>query len=243
MHYIVYKTTNLLDGKFYIGTHRTPNLNDGYMGSGKYLKRAIDKHGPQNFRRDILFVFDNADDMFAKEAELVTEELLTNENTYNLKVGGFGGWDHINRSNDPQRVLKNRRARETTNRILKEKYGDDWNTFISSKAGKANFERHGVNPNWVKAGRTSFLGKTHTDGTKEKMRQYKLDKVSGIDNPQYGKMWVTNGVKEYSIPKNDPIPEGCRKGRLPSSKFGTVKGRESSGMPSQEPLTAESIFS
>ena len=94
-YYTVYKVTNKINGKFYIGTHKTKNLNDGYMGSGKYLLRSIEKHGLENFEKEILFVYDNADEMFAKEAEIVNADFLAEENTYNLKIGGFGGWDHI----------------------------------------------------------------------------------------------------------------------------------------------------
>ena len=69
MFYTVYKVTNKINGKFYIGTHKTKDLNDDYMGSEKYLKYAIKKHGIENFYKEILFIYDNPDNMFEKEKE------------------------------------------------------------------------------------------------------------------------------------------------------------------------------
>jgi len=50
-YYIVYKIRNKINGRVYIETHKTKNLEDGYMGSGKYLKRAIEKHGVEFLKR------------------------------------------------------------------------------------------------------------------------------------------------------------------------------------------------
>lgn len=72
-HYLVYKITNLVNGKIYIGKHETDNLDDGYLGSGKLLKRAIEKYGEENFQREILFECSSKAEMDAREAELVNE--------------------------------------------------------------------------------------------------------------------------------------------------------------------------
>lgn len=91
MLFIVYKTTNLLNNRYYIGMHRTENIDDGYLGSGKILKRAIKKYGKENFKREVLFIFDNENDMILKEAELVNEEFCKSDDNYNVATGGSGG--------------------------------------------------------------------------------------------------------------------------------------------------------
>lgn len=95
MYYTVYKITNLINGKYYIGKHQTKNLDDGYMGSGKLIKQAIEKNGVANFKKEIIHIFDNEEEMNAKEAELV----VISEETYNLCEGGKGGFSYINNSN------------------------------------------------------------------------------------------------------------------------------------------------
>lgn len=98
MHYYLYEIRNNIDGKIYIGVHKTKVLDDGYMGSGLIIKRAIEKHGVVNFTKTILETFETQEEMFAREKEIVTEEFLLREDTYNLRRGGYGGWDYLNKT-------------------------------------------------------------------------------------------------------------------------------------------------
>jgi hypothetical protein len=91
MFYLIYKITNKIDGKIYIGSHKTKNIDDNYMGSGKYLNHAYKKHGVENFIKEILFVFTNASEMYAKEAEIVNESMPS--------------WPPSLRAVSPQRVI------------------------------------------------------------------------------------------------------------------------------------------
>lgn len=95
-YYTVYRTQNIVNGKYYFGVHKTKNPYDGYLGSGKVLKRAIAKFGEQSFIKNVCFVFDNAEEAFAKEFELI-EIYRSDPLCYNLRQGGSGGFDYINR--------------------------------------------------------------------------------------------------------------------------------------------------
>ncbi len=89
-HYLVYQITNLINDKIYIGIHSTENSEDGYMVSGKNLRAAIKDFGIENFKKEILFDFDNPEEMIAKEIELVDRKFISMHNVYNIKLGGEG---------------------------------------------------------------------------------------------------------------------------------------------------------
>jgi group I intron endonuclease len=89
MFYYIYKITNIHTQKPYIGSHQTSNLDDGYFGSGIYLKRAIAKYGIDSFKKEILEFCSSKDEMHRRETEILLQ--LQCEDTYNLKFCALGG--------------------------------------------------------------------------------------------------------------------------------------------------------
>ena len=89
MSYIIYKTTNTTNGKYYVGV--TNGNKPSYLGSGKALLNAIKEHGRENFVRETLEVFDTEQDAYLREAEIVNESFVGSRNTYNIGRGGKGG--------------------------------------------------------------------------------------------------------------------------------------------------------
>ena len=83
-----------MNNKIYIGQHQTDNLNDNYLGSGTLLLFAIKKYGKENFKKEILFNFDNFKEMNNKEAELVTSNFIKRKDTYNMILGGIEGLEN-----------------------------------------------------------------------------------------------------------------------------------------------------
>lgn len=98
-----YKTTNIVNGKYYIGVRCTNNLDDGYIGCGitsdnvaksrvkrgiKGLCEAVVKYGYDKFEKEILEFFNSEEDAYRKESLLVNENILKDSNSYNISLGG-----------------------------------------------------------------------------------------------------------------------------------------------------------
>ena len=90
LKHTIYKTTNSINGKIYIGKHSTEDPNDSYMGSGVAFENAVKKYGKENFVKEILFTYDDEMEAFEKERELVTLAFTKRTDNYNILVGGYG---------------------------------------------------------------------------------------------------------------------------------------------------------
>ena len=89
-HYLIYLIRNNVNGKIYVGQHVTDDIFDTYMGTGKIMKLALRKYGTDNFTKTILFDFPTYKEMDDKEREIVNEEFVKRNDTYNILVGGSG---------------------------------------------------------------------------------------------------------------------------------------------------------
>lgn len=100
-YHFVYKVTNLLNEKYYIGVHSTDNLDDGYMGSGTAIKNAISKHGIENFKREILEFVESAQEKWLAEIKYVNLDVVRDERSYNMAPGGRNWIAAMKREDDP----------------------------------------------------------------------------------------------------------------------------------------------
>lgn len=194
MHYTIYQITHIESGKIYIGKHQTKNLDDSYMGSGKVLRNAIKKHGLAAFKKEILHVFETEAEMNEKEAEIVSEEFVSREDTYNICPGGKGGWGYANMI------------------LSKEHYRKAALLSTGLKVDKETRRQRAA------LGGAKSRGRILTDDHKNKISSANKDKQQGLKNSQYGTMWITNGIENRKIKKSDSIPYNWHKGRFVAPK-------------------------
>lgn len=182
--YYVYKITNKINGKIYIGKRKyngTNPLLDTYMGSGKLITQAIKKYGKDNFVKEIIQEFDNENDAFLLEKELVDIEFCQREDTYNIHEGGTGSFSHINNE-----IIEKRK-----NIIALKKMIDSGELKIGGK-------QYFTNETYKKLSDFNINRWKYWKENPNKMPNFKCssqtkkiiaEKLKGINNPNYGKHW------------------------------------------------------
>lgn len=209
MKYYIYKTTNTSNNKIYIGVHKTDNPNDEYLGSGKWIKRAIKKYGKDKFIKEILYEYDNKKDAYLKESQIVTSEFIEDVNNYNLNVGGKGGFGHINNNG-----LNGNSKSQLSQKLLREN-DPEWVQNKSRNCSiviKSQFES-GVRSK--KDFHCDWTGKNHKEESKKKISLSHKGKHKGTNNSNYGNMWIYNlELQQCKLIKKDSIiPNNWLKGR------------------------------
>lgn len=218
MFYYLYQIQNKLNGMIYIGVHKTKNLDDGYMGSGSYLKNAKLKHGIENFEKTILQYFDCDEEMLLAEAALVTDEFLSREGVYNLIKGGLRcAWDEINSkrlniyglNGQSGYGLENLCNQPGTPKLIdvliSKGTWEDYKNKISDSILKLYANGY-INP---------FQNRKHSQETKLQIGKANSITQAGNKNSQFGTKWIHSLELKQSkrISKNDLIPDGWVSGR------------------------------
>ncbi len=195
MFYYMYQIKNKSNGKIYVGVHKTSDMNDGYMGSGKAIRAAISKHGIENFEKTILETFESSEEMFKREKEIVTEDFLSRRDVYNLRRGGSGGFDYLNKTGQNNKAKQYLKGGQTyASRLEKD---EEFRNAESERKSALNRQQYAN-------GRVSVF--------KDPVLQQELSNRAKQVN--LGSMWINNNTQEQKIKKTDPIPDGWIKGRL-----------------------------
>jgi hypothetical protein len=162
MYHFIYKTSSP-SGLYYYGRHTTKNINDGYLGSGNWIKSIKDK---TKLKRDIILFCETQDELIEKEGDYLIK-FINNPKcmNFNERPSGFSSL------NNPNKLLKG-------SKILSERIKGEKNGMY----GKTHSEEYKNYLRTHKSGKNAtFYGKTHTNEAKEKMRQSRLGKKFSQD--------------------------------------------------------------
>jgi group I intron endonuclease len=198
---IIYKTTNIINGKYYVG--KDINNSESYLGSGVLLKRAIKKYGKENFIKEVLEHCKTLDILEEREKFWI-KELDSIKLGYNLTEGGTGGDTFTN--NDSKEEIREKLKKRTYSEEVKKIKLKNLEPFkFQSGENHPGFGKKQTEETKNKR-KKKFLengypmeNKNHTEESKQKIRQKKIG-VKQIDETKL-KISVANKGKKKKIIK------------------------------------------
>jgi hypothetical protein len=200
--HIIYKTTEPATGRYYIGKHSTNDLDDGYQGSGRWVKTAR-----RRGRLLVTVVLSNhatEEAALAEEARLVTEDAIRHPLCMNQTAGGRGSFAHIRLNWTPE---DSARSAEYARRFLKNspaklKGSENFN-FGKKRPDHSQLMRGSGNP---------FHGQKHSEETILRLRtaQSAEQRASRIR----GRREWNDGVSNYRLFEAEAAARGLSRGRI-----------------------------
>lgn len=190
--YYVYKTTNILNGKFYIGKrHYRKKDEKWYLGSGIYLNRAIKKFGRENFKKEIVEWCSSSEEVNLREKFWIAKlDALNPKIAYNLAPGGEGGFLGEEACKKISKKLKGRK--------MPKEFGDKISKALK---GRKRSQEH------IEKTRKTLTGRKRTEKEIESMRKAALKLYEeGFESP------VQISIYQYDINTGDFINsyKSCR---------------------------------
>lgn len=199
----VYRTTNLVNGKIYIGQHRGKAIDKQYLGSGLLLNKSVAKYGKQNFFVELLGWAVNKQDLDLLERYYIRKYNSTDTSIgYNIAEGGQGGYQGQEVNKKISLALTGRKLSDE----LKQKLS------IINKGKKLSQETK----NKISI---SNKGKIVSAATRQRMSEsFKKVDRSNWQPANKSKKAVTNGKTTVYIDKNSSTPDGFVYGNCFTSK-------------------------
>ena len=234
MAYYIYKTTNNVNNKIYIGVHKSKDIkNDNYIGSGRLLKHSIEKYGIDKFDRKLLFEYDHKEEAYEKEAEIVDDFFIARLDTYNIMSGGCGGFDYINEGglNGTLKGVAKRKLLAKEDAAWKEMFNKSklegqlkWRERLNEDPELYEEYREklraGSRLYFENGGEGSFKNKYHSEETKRKISKAMKGKHKGNKNSQFGTCWIMNeSLKKGKKIKKDNLQLWIDKGWIKGRKI------------------------
>jgi group I intron endonuclease len=217
----IYKTTNLLNGKIYIG--QSYKDDEKYLGSGKFLKRAIKKYGIENFKKEILEKCSpDKNTLDEREKYWINHYKSTDKKIgYNISIGGQSGWmsglHHSSitkeKISESGRKEKNHFYGKHHTDITKEKISQSLKKSEKFQLSSSNKERRQkiseamskrvVSEETKKKLSEAQKGRKKTNEQKEKMREIgnKLKPFLGCKHTEESKRKISQGNKGKIMPQ------------------------------------------
>jgi hypothetical protein len=201
MKHYLYKTTNTLNGRYYVGRHST-ETTDNYLGSGVILHKAIKKYGIENFTVEILHYYDTYETLIEAEKNLV-ESVLLDPLSYNIGPGGPGGsvkeqWDDDRKNKHSEIMSKihatvefRRKVSKSISDLHKSRVGNYWTLEgieAKRKMMKGNTHKLGKKESAETCAKKSAAHKgvkrqPFTEEHKKNISKNLKGKRTGLDNP------------------------------------------------------------
>lgn len=213
MFHFTYKTTHS-SGKYYVGRHSTKNINDGYLGSGRWVTSIKDK---SSLSREILEFYNDCEELIKNETILIEENIM-NPLCMNWNDRGVGWSSRFNPSKlNPQRLsgdknpMKRKDIRKKVSESIKKGYENGRiHPLLGKKHSQDTVEKirkskKGIKPSELAIQKSieSRLGKPQTDYQKQKAREAN-EKTWKIITPEGEELIITN-LRQYSLERGlDP---------------------------------------
>lgn len=217
----IYKTTNLINGKIYVG--QTTTSKNSYIGSGILLINAVKKYGKENFKKEILEYVDVADVLNDREKYWISYYNSTDLNIgYNLESGGKNFMVHHDTTIEK---FRSRKINGKDNPMYGKSFYDVWVDKYGEEYANKKIKIWKQNQSDIQKGRkrpdislrnngenNPFFGKTHSNESKLKMSEYAKNNRERKKVYQYTKdnifikewksleeVFITLGYKEQYI--------------------------------------------